>query len=155
VETITPFIIYYLYTFNDTATIRAELTSLLKEAPQGMQDNLTLSEEFEYAKTPEINIQQGVPKLPGQPVHHFCDYSREMQEAPRAHLIECNVNAIHFLRTLIGYMKERKLAAPIWGGHVHITKTVDWDSPKGDVSCFIRMSQDHMCYNMSVISVKV
>jgi hypothetical protein len=48
-----------------------------------------------------------------------------MQEAPQAHLIECNVNAIPFLRTLISYMKERKLAAPIWGGHAHITKTVN------------------------------
>ncbi len=52
-------------------------------------------------------------------------------------------------------MKERKLAALIWGGHAHITKTVDWDSPKGDISRFIQMSQDHMCYNMSVISIEV
>jgi hypothetical protein len=78
-----------------------------------------------------------------------------MQEARRAHLIECDVNAIPFLRTLISYMKERKLAAPIWGGHVHITETVDWDSPKGDISQFIQMLQDHTCYNMSVISVEV
>jgi hypothetical protein len=154
-ETVTPFIIYYLYAFNDTATICAELTSLLKEARQGMQDNLTLSEEFEYAKTLEINIRQGVPKLPGQPGQHFCDYLREMQEVRWAHLIKCNVNLIPFLQTLIGYMKEQKLAAPIWGGQVHITKTVDWDSPKEDVSCFIRMMQDHMCYNMSVVSIEV
>jgi hypothetical protein len=155
VETVTPFIIYYLYTFNDTATICGELTSLLEEARQGMQDDLTLSEEFEYAKTPEINIRRGVPKLPGQPGQHFCDYLQEMQEARQAHLIECNVNAIPFLRTLIGYMKEWKLAAPIWGWHVHIAKTVDWDSTKRDVSRFIRMLQDHMCYNMSVISDEV
>jgi hypothetical protein len=154
-ETVTPFIIYYLYTFNDTATICVELTSLLEEVRQGMQDDLTLSEEFEYAKTPEINIRRGVPKLPGQPGQHFCDYSREMQEARRAHLIKCDVNAIPFLQTLIGYMKEQKLAAPIWGGQVHITKTVDWDSLKGDVSCFIWMLQDHMCYNISAISVEV
>jgi hypothetical protein len=32
---------------------------------------------------------------------------------------------------------------------------VDWDSPKGNVSRFVRMSQDHMCYNMSVVSVEV
>jgi hypothetical protein len=155
VKTIIPFIIYYLYTFNDTATICAELTSLLEEVRQGMQDNLTLSEEFEYAKTLEINIQRGVPKLPGQPGQHFCDYLQEMQEARQAHLIKCNVNAIPFLWTLIGYMKERKLTAPIWGRHARITKTVDWDSPKGDVSHFIQMLQDHMCYNMSVINVKV
>jgi hypothetical protein len=78
-----------------------------------------------------------------------------MQEARQAHLIECNVNGIPFLRTLISYMKELKLAAPIWGGHAHITETVDWDSPKGDISRFIQMSQDHMCYNISVISVEV
>ncbi len=60
-----------------------------------------------------------------------------MQEARWAHLIECNVNAISFLQTLISYMKEQKLAAPIWGGHAHITKTVDWYSPKGDISQFI------------------
>jgi hypothetical protein len=68
-----------------------------------------------------------------------------MQEARQAHLIECNVNAIPFLQTLISYMEERKLAAPIWGGHAHITKRVDWDSPKVDISQFIQMSQDHMC----------
>jgi hypothetical protein len=32
---------------------------------------------------------------------------------------------------------------------------VDWDSPKGDVSRFVRMAQDHMCYNMSVVSAEV
>jgi hypothetical protein len=32
---------------------------------------------------------------------------------------------------------------------------VDWDSPKSDLSCFVRISQDHTCYNMSVISIKV
>jgi hypothetical protein len=32
VETVTPFIIYYLYTFNDIATLRRELTDLLKKA---------------------------------------------------------------------------------------------------------------------------
>jgi hypothetical protein len=52
-------------------------------------------------------------------------------------------------------MKERKLASPILGGHAHITETVDWDSPKGDISRFIQMSQDLTCYNMSVISVEV
>ncbi len=43
----------------------------------------------------------------------------------------------------------------IWGGHTHITETVDWDSPKGDVSQFLQMLQDHMDYNMSLISVQV
>ncbi len=37
----TPFIIYFLYTFNDIATLRGELTSLLEEALQGMKDDLT------------------------------------------------------------------------------------------------------------------
>jgi hypothetical protein len=56
-ETVTPFIIYYLYTFNDTATLWAELTLLLKEVHQGMQDDLMLPEEFKHANTPEINIR--------------------------------------------------------------------------------------------------
>jgi hypothetical protein len=155
VETVTPFLIYYLYTFNDTATLRAELTSLLEKVHQGMQDNLMLPEKFKHAKIPEINIHQGIPKLPGQPGNHFRDYLQEMQEARQAHLIECNVKGIPFLWTLISYMKERKLAAPIWGRHVHITKMVDWDSPKGDIRQFICMLQDHTCYNMSVISIEV
>jgi hypothetical protein len=33
--------------------------------------------------------------------------------------------------------------------------TVDWDSPKGNVSRFVQMAQDHMCYNMSVVSAEV
>ncbi len=78
-----------------------------------------------------------------------------MQEAQRAHLIECDTSKIPFLCALINYIKEHKLAAPIWDSHTHITETVDWDSPKGDLSRFVRMSQDHTCYNMSVISVKV
>ncbi len=70
-------------------------------------------------------------------------------------MIKCNSSKIPFLCALINYIKEHKLAAPIWGGHAHITETVDWDSPKGDLSRFVRMSQDHTCYNMSVISVEV
>jgi hypothetical protein len=120
-----------------------------------MESNFMLSKEFKYIKIPEINIWQGILKLPGQPSAQFCEYSREMQEARHAHLIECNVQAILFLKLVINYIKNQKLAAPIWGGHAHITKMVDWDSPMSDVSWFIRMSQDHMCYNMSLVSVKV
>jgi hypothetical protein len=78
-----------------------------------------------------------------------------MQKAQWAHLIECDIKAIPFLRVLISYIKDNKLAARIWGGHTHSTETVDWDSPKGDVSQFVRMSQDHINYNMSLISVQV
>ena len=70
-------------------------------------------------------------------------------------MIECDISKIPFLRALINYIKEHKLAAPLWGGHAHITETVDWDSLKGNLSRFVRMSQDHTCYNMSVISVEM
>ncbi len=155
IETVTSFIIYYLYTFNDSATHHAELISLLDKAHQGLESNFMLPEEIKYMKIPEINIWKGIPKLPGQSGAQFCDYLREMQEAQRVHLIECNVQAILFLRLLINYIKDQKLAAPIWGGHAHITKTVDWDAPKSDVSWFVQMSQDHMCYNMSMVSIEV
>ena len=63
-ETMTPFIIYFLYTFNDIVTLRGELTSLLEEALQGMKDDFTLPDEFEYASLPDINIRRGIPKTP-------------------------------------------------------------------------------------------
>ncbi len=151
-KTVSLFIIYYLYAFDNITTLQAEWTLLLERVHLGMQDDLTLPKEFEHAKIPEINIRQGVPKLPGS---HFCDYSREMQEAHCAHLIECDAKAIPFLCVLIGYIKELKLTTPIWGVHTHITKTVDWDSSKGDISQFIRMSQDHTCHNMSATSIEV
>jgi hypothetical protein len=121
-----------------------------------MKDDFTLPEEFEHAKIQEINICQGIPQISCQPGDHFRNYSREMQEAQRAHLIECNVKAIPFLRMLISYIKELKLAVRlIWGGHAHNTKTLNWDSPKGDISQFVEMMQDHTCFNMSVTSIKV
>jgi hypothetical protein len=152
---VTPFIIYSLYTFNNIATLWGELTSLLEEAHQGMKDNFTLPEEFKYATLPDIDIRHGVPKLPGQPGSNFCNYLREVQEARRAHLIECDIKEIPFLRALISYIKDKKLAVHIWGRHTQITETVDWDSPKGHVSRFIRMSQDRTNYNMSLISIQV
>ena len=72
-ETMTPFIIYFLYTFNDIATLQGELTSLLEEALQGMRDDLTLPDKFEYSPLLDINIRCGVPKLPGQPGSNFHD----------------------------------------------------------------------------------
>jgi hypothetical protein len=155
VETVTPFIIYYLYTFNDITTLRAELTDLLKRAYDDLESKFMIPEGFQHSTIPEINIHRGVLTLPGQPGSQFWDYSWEMQEAQRAHLIECDVQAIPFLRLLINHIKECKLTTPIWGGHAHITKTVDGDSPKGDISRFVWMSQDHMCYNMSVVSAEV
>jgi hypothetical protein len=155
IETCTPFIIYYLYTFNDLATIRYELSSLIGQAYKGMQNNFILPEEFEHHQLPKINIRRGISKLPGQSGQQFRKYMRDVQEARQAHLIECDTSKIPFLCALINYIKEHKLVAPIWGGHAHITETVDWDSPKGDLSRFVRMSQDHTCYNMSAISVKV
>jgi hypothetical protein len=103
----------------------------------------------------QSNIRRGIPKLPRQSGQQLQKYTRYMQEARRSHLIECDTSKITFLCTLINYIKEHKLAASIWGGHTHIAETVDWDSLKGDLSRFVRMSQDHTCYNMSVISVKV
>ena len=123
-ETVTPFITYFFYTFNDITTLRGELTSLLKETLQGMKDDLTLPDEFDYSLLPDINIRLGVPKHPGQPGSNFCDYSCEMQEARQAHPIECDIKAIPFLHELISYIKDNKLAARIWGGHTHITETV-------------------------------
>ena len=129
--------IHYLlfYKFNDIATLRGELTSLLEEALQGIKDDLMLPDEFDYSPLPEINICRGIPKLPGQPGSNFRNYSREMQEARRAHLIECDIKAIPFLRVLISHIKDNKLAARIWGGHTHITETVDWDSPRCQPIC--------------------
>jgi hypothetical protein len=120
-----------------------------------MQNNFILPEEFEHHKLPKINICQGVPKLTGQSGQQFQKYTRDMQEARQAHLIECDTSTIPFLCALINHIKEHKLTALIWGGHAHITETVDWDSPKGDLSHFVRMSLDQTCYNMSVTSVKV
>ncbi len=56
IETCTPFIIYYLYTFTDLTTIRSELTSLLGQAYKGMQNDFIFPEEFEHHKLPDINI---------------------------------------------------------------------------------------------------
>jgi hypothetical protein len=56
-ETCTPFIIYYLYTFNDLATICYELSSLIGQAYEGMQNNFILLEEFEHHQLPKINIR--------------------------------------------------------------------------------------------------
>jgi hypothetical protein len=46
-ETMTPFIIYFLYTFNDSTTLRGKLTYLLEEALQGMKVDFTLPYEFD------------------------------------------------------------------------------------------------------------
>ncbi len=54
---------------------------------------------------------------------------------------------------LIDYIKANKKTVPVWGKLAHIAKTVDWDSPKADVSQFVKMSQDHTSFNCSVIGV--
>ncbi len=65
------------------------------------------------------------------------------------------MQAIPFLALLLNHIKDWRLTTPVCGGHAHITGMVDWDSPKGNVSQFVRMAQDHMCYNMSVVSTEV
>jgi hypothetical protein len=75
VETVTPFIIYYLYTFNDITTLCAELMDLLKRAFNDLESKFMIPEEFQHSTIPEINICQGIPKLPGQPGSQFQDYS--------------------------------------------------------------------------------
>ena len=113
IETYTPFIIYYLHTFNDLSTIFSELTSLIGQAYKGMQNNFILPEEFEHHKLPKICIHRGVPKVPGQTGHQFQKYTRDMQEASQAHLIKCDTSKIPFLCALINFIKEHKLVAPI------------------------------------------
>ncbi len=48
VETVTPFIIFYLYTFNDITTIHAELAELLKKAHTDLESDFILPHEFQY-----------------------------------------------------------------------------------------------------------
>jgi hypothetical protein len=90
-----------------------------------MQNNFILPEALEHQKLMEVNSCRGVPKLPGQSGQQFQKETQDMQEARQAHLIECNTSKIPFLCALINYIKEHKLAAPIWGGHAHITEMVD------------------------------
>jgi hypothetical protein len=116
VETVTPFIIFYLYTFNNIAALCVELTDLLKKAHAELECNFMLPEEFQYSLIPEINIRRGVPKLPGQPGSQFRNYLREMQKARQAHLIECDVQVTPFLLLLLNHVKDRRLTAPVWGG---------------------------------------
>ncbi len=116
VETVTPFIIFYLYTFSNVATLCVKLTDLLKKAHAELECNFMLTEEFQYSLIPEINIRRGVPKLPGQPGSQFHNYLREMQEAGRAHLIECDMQAIPFLTLLLNHVKDWRLTAPVCGG---------------------------------------
>jgi hypothetical protein len=52
-ETMTPFIIFFLYTFNDITTLRGKLSSLLEEALQGMKDDFALPDEFGHAPLPD------------------------------------------------------------------------------------------------------
>jgi hypothetical protein len=74
-ETVTPFIIFYLYTFNNIATLCVELMDLLKKTHAELECNFMLPEWFQYSSIPEINIRRRVPKLPGQPGSQFCNYS--------------------------------------------------------------------------------
>jgi hypothetical protein len=55
-ETVTPFIIYYLYTFNNITTLHAELTDLLKRAYNDLESKFMIPEEFQHSSIPEINI---------------------------------------------------------------------------------------------------
>jgi hypothetical protein len=57
IEMCTPFIIFYLYTFKDLATICSELSSLIGQAYKGMQNNFILPEELEHHQLPKINIR--------------------------------------------------------------------------------------------------
>jgi hypothetical protein len=81
VETVTPFIIYYLYTFNDIATLCTELTDLLKKAHQELESNFMLPEEFELKNPGDQHPTRGPEASWCQPGSQFHDYSREMQEA--------------------------------------------------------------------------
>ncbi len=130
VETVTPFTIFYLYTFNDIATLRVELTDLLKKAHAELECNFMLLEEFQYSSIPEINIHRGVPKLPGQPGSQFRDYLQEMQEARQAHLIKCDVQAIPFLTLLLNHVKDRWLTAPVWGGGMRTSQGRSTGTPQ-------------------------
>jgi hypothetical protein len=129
-ETVTPFIIFYLYTFNNIATLCVELTDLLKKAHAELECNFMLPEEFQYSLIPEINIRHGVPKLPGQPGSQFRNYLREMQEARQAHLIECDVQAISFLKLLLNHVKDRRLTAPVWGGGTRTSRGRSTGTPR-------------------------
>ncbi len=111
-ETMTPFIIYFLYTFNDIATLRGELTSLLEEALQGMKDDLTLPDEIEYASLPDINI----------PENTLAQLAKEVGE-DRGRQLETIDNLIESLESIRNTISHDKATGQVEEAHEEASKT--------------------------------
>ncbi len=99
-----------------------------------MKEDCHLPKETDCTSAPTINTRHGIPKLPGQDTSVFHWYDRDMQEGRRAHQIECNHTKIALMDLLIDYIKVNRNTVPVWEKLAHITKTVDWDSLKADIS---------------------
>ena len=108
-ETVTNWIIFYIYTFSNIAPICSKLTRIIKQAHSKMSEADSLPEEFENLLVPQMNICWGITKLIGQITQDFNNYTHEMQEACLAHLTESDITAISFLEILLDYIKSNKL----------------------------------------------
>ncbi len=62
-----------------------------------------------------------------------------MQEARRAHLIECNIKEIPFLRVLIGYIKEYSQWFPGKKNNIADSLSRDFDLDDAELSKYLHL----------------
>ena len=112
-------------------------------------DAIDPSMELFNEVVPAINFRRAVPKLPGM------DTSTLKSEGRRTMQLKVDTEKMEQLEKLIDCIKENDLLKPIWGRWVHITKSVNYDSSRGDINSMMQFSKEHTNYQVGMTAGEI
>ena len=153
-NTMSPFVIFYLYNNTSVQTVMAEFRRMMEEAIKLLEE-ADGTDPLEMQGVPNFAFRKSFPKLPGAEPEEFAGLKPRQAAARKAWHVEMEVQHVHQFARLIETCKEVRLFDLIWGGHVMISEVVDYDSPPGDVKRVLKAAKKHTCFQVSMTGVQL
>lgn len=155
VDTFTPLAIYFVYIHNQRQTIQTELMISLKKIQQTLHDkdyfiDNALPFDWGTKALPALSLRANVPQTPKTKNQALVKLPRHLQTNRRVWHIEVARDDAPLLKLLAAEGKKMGIFKEVLGTHAHVTETVNWESPPGDLKRAASFAKDMTNYNASM-----
>ena len=154
-NTLSPFVIFYLYNNTSVQTVMGEFRRMMEDATKLLEEEGGSEDQATIHVVPNFAFRKSFPKLPGADPEDFAGLKPRQAAARKAWHLEMEVQHVQHFSRLIEKCKEVRLFDSIWGGHVMISEVVDYESPPGDIKRVLKTAKKHTCFQVSMTGVQL
>jgi hypothetical protein len=150
INTSTPIVCHNLFIHSSKSIVQSELNHCFKTIQQELRDSYSFDNDipFEVAhgKIPDFGLRLNVPNIPHQHKGNVNKMPKNLQICKKNFHIESADEDRECLKKLVAGGKKLGVFKEILGAHVHLTETVDWESPLGDLKRAVKFHKDSTNY---------